>query len=94
MLPQQQNCIDNALYQRYKELKKEAVPYIEGIIDEMLEQVKKYERILLYDLIDNGDWELPDKECEAFVREFILDNEEMVLDTIIGNRIKECLKTK
>lgn len=94
MLPQQQNCIDNALYQRCKELKKECMSYIKNILDEMLEQVKKYERILLYDLIDNGDLELPDKECEEFVMKFIHDNEKMALDIIIGNRVQEFLDKK
>ena len=94
MLPQQQNCIDNALYQRCKELKKECMSYIKNILNEMLEQVVKYERILLYDSIDNGSLELPDKECEAFVRKFIHDNEKMALDMIIENRLQEFLDKK
>lgn len=90
MTEQQKELIDNALHQRCKELKEGVI----SRIDYTLGQLQKYIYILLYDLIDNGGLELPDKECEAFIRKFILDNEKMGLYMIMGQGIEECLKIK
>lgn len=91
MFPQQQNCIDSAINERCAELKTICLPYIKSTLDEMLNQAKKFQRILLYDLMERGDLELPEEECEAFVRKFILDNEKMVLDTLLIHKTEEFL---
>lgn len=91
MFPKQQNCIDSAINERCAELIRICLPYIKSTLDEMLNQAKEFERILLYDLMERGDLELPEKECEAFVRKFILDNEKMVLDTLLIHKTEEFL---
>lgn len=87
----QKDYINNEISKRCEELKKEVMPYIESKLDEMLNQAKEHERILLYGLLDNGSLELPDKGCEAFIRKFILDNEKMVLDTLLVHKAEEFL---
>jgi len=92
MFQQHQEYINYTINQRCNELKEEAAPYIEYTLYEILEQLKIYERTLLYRHLDNGSLKLPDEGYEIFVWEFILDNEKMALDTLLVHKAEEFLE--
>lgn len=94
MTIQQRDYIENTLEKKCVELKKDAMTYMEDMLNETLEQTKVLGSMFLHYLIANGDLELPDNGYEKIIEEFINENGLLILDTTICHRMEEAQRNE